>query len=106
MRTVFASTTAFLSEEFLTKFEGEKLDWTLSKVAEKSGVKINRINNNISVAGLWPWVLEAHGMLLSDFMGLHRLDEDPPEIEEKVISFAFCFTFYSVFSNTIHPNKY
>lgn len=83
MRTVFASTTAFLSEEFLTKFEGEKLDWTLSKVAEKSGVKINRINNNISVAGLWPWVLEAHGMLLSDFMGLHRL-EDLPDVEEKV----------------------
>ena len=84
MRTVFASTTAFLSEDFLAKFEGEKLDWTLSKVVEKSGVKISRINNNVSIAGLWPWVLEAHGILLADFMGLHRLDEDPEENEEKV----------------------
>lgn len=64
MKNVFASTTSLLATEFVEKFSETKLNATLSKVSRKTGVKFSRNNTTISIFGLWPWVLEAHDILL------------------------------------------
>lgn len=64
MKNVFASTTSLLATEFVEKFSETKLNSTLSKVSRKTGVKFSRNNTTISIFGLWPWVLEAHDILL------------------------------------------
>ena len=72
MENVFASTTALLASEFVEKFPEDRLNFTLSRVKRKTGVKFSRSDNIISIAGLWPWVLEAHDLLLGD---VRKLDE-------------------------------
>ena len=66
MNAVFASTTALLAAEFVEKFSGDRLNFALSKVMQKTGVKINRRNKTVCIAGQWAWVLESHQLLLDE----------------------------------------
>ena len=76
MDNVFSTTTALLANDFVVKFPEDRLNSTLSRVKRKTGVKFSRSNNIISIAGLWPWVLEAHDLLLGDVRNLDSGFED------------------------------